>query len=158
MIQLADPADVTEDFDLGPLEMLVGYHLRRATATMRADYARTVEGAGVRQVLFGILSVISANPGINQGSVARLLGIRRPNMVALVGELVERGLVTRRVDDADRRAFVLNLTDAGAETVARTLARIRLHEERLLSGISPKQRIVLMTLLARISACGEPAV
>jgi len=119
---------------------------------LRSDYARTLEETGVRQVLFGILSVISVNPGVNQGSVARALGIQRPNMVALVNDLVGRGLVARRVDASDRRAFTLTLTEMGAAAVVDALARIRVHEERILRDLTGEERRLLIRLLDRIGA------
>ena len=108
-----------------PVGDLVGYHVRRASAALASDYSRTVETARVRQVLLGILSVIAANPGINQRSVGRALGIQRTNLVALTNEVVDRGWVERSVDRDDRRAFVMNLTEAGHVALANTLGLIR---------------------------------
>jgi DNA-binding MarR family transcriptional regulator len=98
-----------EAANLGDLPVLVGYHLRRASSAFSADFARAVAGTGMRQVLFGILTVVGANPGINQGMVARILGIQRANMVSLINELVDSGAVDRRVSPEDRRAFALTL-------------------------------------------------
>jgi len=109
----------------------------------------------MRQVLFGILSVIAANPGIHQGNVGRVLGIQRPNMVVLVNDLIQRGLVERIVDAADRRAFVLSLTPAGETLVGETLARLQVHEERMLAGLSAEERAKLIVLLERIAAAGQ---
>ena len=152
---MQDPTDLVATLDLGPLEGLVGYHLRRASATLRSDYARALGDTGVRQVLFGVLSVISVNPEVNQGSVARALGIQRPNMVALVNELVGRGLVARHVDATDRRAFALNLTEMGAAAVGEALARIRVHEERILRDLTGEERRLLIGLLDRFGANGD---
>jgi DNA-binding MarR family transcriptional regulator len=141
--------------NLGPLDELVGYHLRRASAAVGSDYFRSVEPGGMRQVLFGVLSVISANPGINQGNVGRALGIQRPNMVALVNELTGHGWVERSVDTVDRRAFVLNLTPAGEAAVANVLALIRVHEERMVKDLNAQERRTLIRLLSRIEAKGD---
>jgi DNA-binding MarR family transcriptional regulator len=149
---IASLLDTAPPIDLGPIDSFIGYHMRRASAALGSDFARAVEGTGMRQVLFGILSVISANPGINQGSVGRVLGIQRPNMVTLVNELIQRDLVTRAVDTDDRRAFVLSLTPAGEAVVAETLARLRRHEERMLSDLSATERATLIRLLSRIEA------
>ena len=51
---------------IGVLQDLAGYHLRRAANAFAADFAQALEGTGVRQVLFGILVVVAANPGINR--------------------------------------------------------------------------------------------
>lgn len=109
----------------------------------------------MRQVLFGVLSVISANPGINQGNVGRILGIQRPNMVALVNELIAGGWVKRTVDSVDRRAFVLTLTPVGEQVIAATLVLIHEHEERMLRDLSAQERRTLIRLLGRIEAREE---
>ncbi|MBO9580411.1 MAG: winged helix-turn-helix transcriptional regulator [Sphingobium sp.] len=104
----------------------------------------------MRQVLFGVLSVVSANPGINQANVGRVLGIARPNMVALVTELTGHGWVERHADNVDRRAFALNLTAAGEQALTRALDLIKEHEEHMLRGLNASDRRTLIKLLARI--------
>jgi DNA-binding MarR family transcriptional regulator len=146
-------ATPTEDtVRLGVLAELIGYHMRRASAVMAGDFARALEGTGIRQVLFGILSIVDANPGINQGTVGRMLGIQRANMVAPVNEMAERGWIDRQVDSSDRRAFILSLTEAGHAMFLRALARIRAHEANVLSDLNVADRQQLMDLLARIEA------
>lgn len=137
---------------LGVLDELIGYHMRRASAVLGTDFARAVGELGMRQVLFGILSVVEANPGINQGNVGRALGIQRANMVSLVNELVERGLVAREVAAEDRRAFALTLTDEGRAMFARCLELLRAHEASLLGDLSAAERRTLASLLGRIEA------
>ena len=138
--------------DVGVLRDLVGYHLRRATNVMATDFARAVAGTGMRQVPFGILSVLAANPGIKQGSAGESLGIQRANMVALINQLVDAGLVDRQVSPEDRRAFSLTLTPEGEKVHADCLARIRAHEDTLLSDFSDAERQTLLQLLSRIEA------
>lgn len=139
---------------LGVLDELVGYHVRRASATIGSDFSQALSGTGIRQVLFGILSVIDANPGIAQGAVGRLLGIQRPNMVSLVNELVTAGLVARKVDSGDRRALSLTLTAEGRARMKEALARIREHEARVAASLSAGERATLIELLRRIGAEG----
>ena len=140
---------------LGPLEDLIGYHLRRAYGVVGSDFTRAMAGTGMRQVLFGILSIIAANPGINQGNVGRALGIQRANMVSLVNELVDGELVVRQVSPEDRRAFTFTLTDKGRSMLDDALARIRAHEEQVMSDLSVDERTTLLALLARIEARGD---
>lgn len=145
-------APTEETVSLGVLSDLIGYHLRRASAVMAGDFARALEGTGVRQVLFGILSIVDANPGINQGTVGRMLGIQRANMVAPVNEMAERGWIDRQVDPGDRRAFILSLTEAGDAMFHHALAQIREHEANMLSDLEPDDLRHLMDLLVRIEA------
>ncbi len=135
---------------IGALAPLVGYQLRRASAAFAVNFAHAVEGTGMRQGLFGILAVVSDQPGINQGAVGRLLGVKRANMVALINELVDRGLIARDVDPNDRRAFLLSLTDGGRTMLQTCLTRIDAHEREMLAGFSFAERAMLLELLGRI--------
>ena len=149
---MANESSLSDEANVGSLDDLVGYHLRRASSVFANDFSRTLGETGIRQVLFGILSIIAANPEINQGNVGRALGIQRANMVSLVNELVDRGLVRRETAADDRRAFALTLTPAGEVMVETCLERIRGHERRLLSDMTAQERVTLVDLLSRIVA------
>lgn len=144
--------------NIGALGPLVGYHLRRASGAFAADFSLAVEGTGMRQVLIGILAVVSGSPGINQGAVGRVLGIKRANMVSLINELVDAGLLDREVDPGDRRAFSLNLSAAGRAMLANCLARIEAHEKKMLAGFTDAERATLLDLLGRIERRDTPAI
>ncbi|ODP37865.1 MarR family winged helix-turn-helix transcriptional regulator [Sphingomonas turrisvirgatae] len=139
-----------EQNEIGALGPVVGYHLRRASGAFAADFATAMEGTGMRQVLVGILSVVAGSPGINQGAVGRVLGIKRANMVSLINELVDAGLIAREVDRADRRAFSLGITDAGRSMLNECLERITTHEARMLAEFSAAEKATLLELLGRI--------
>ena len=151
MASLTDGAPDVETNN-NTLDTLIGYHLRRASAAVGSDFARALEGTGLRQVLFGILAVVDANPGINQGAVGRALGIQRANMVSLINELVDRGLIDRKASPEDRRAFSLSLSRAGEAMFEDCVRRIHVHEGRLLSDLSADERATLIGLLSRIEA------
>lgn len=139
-----------EPFSIGALAPLTGYHLRRAWSAFSADFTAAMEGTGLRQVPFAVLSIVAANPGINQGATGRMLGIKRANMVALINELVDKGLVDRDVDPNDRRAFSLTATEQGAAALADAVQRIEMHENRMLADMTPQERATLLDLLGRI--------
>jgi DNA-binding MarR family transcriptional regulator len=136
--------------DIGALAPLTGYHLRRASSAFGADFTTAMEGTGLRQVTFAVLAVVAANPGIKQGAVGRILGIKRANMVALINELVDKDLVDRGLDANDRRAFALVPTPAGQVALADAVQRIEAHERRMLADFSAKDREALLDLLGRI--------
>jgi DNA-binding MarR family transcriptional regulator len=141
-----------EPVSIGQLNDIAGYHLRRASGAIAADFGRVLEGTGMRQVLMGILTVIAANPGVKQGTAGQALGIQRANMVSLINELVDRGLVSREISSSDRRAFELNISPAGEKMLTYCFSRIAAHEDRMLAGLSTDERATLIDLLVRISA------
>lgn len=136
---------------IGLLAPLVGYHLRRASGAFSADFADALTDTGIRQPLFAILAVVDANPGIKQGVVGNILGIKRANMVSLINELTERGLVERLVAPEDRRAFSLMLTGDGRAMLMECARRIEAHEARMLAGFSEGEREMLLGLLRRVA-------
>ena len=79
-----------------------------------------------------------------------MLGIKRANMVSLINELVDKGLIDRTVDANDRRAFSLKPTDAGAAALEDAVQRIAAHEKRMLSDLSAEEQATLLDLLGRI--------
>jgi DNA-binding MarR family transcriptional regulator len=139
---------------LGALAPLVGYHLRRAWSAFSTDFTAAMDGTGLRQVPFAVLSIVAANPGINQGATGRMLGIKRANMVALINDLVDKQLIERVVDASDRRAFSLTVTAAGTAAMAEAVARIEAHERRMLADMSTEERALLLDLLGRIERQG----
>lgn len=141
--------------DIGILSELVGYHLRRAGNVTSSDFDQAVGDLGIRQSLFGVLSIIAVNPGINQGTIGQALGIKRANMVALINELVGRKYVDRRTSRHDRRALTLALTDAGKTIFDEAITRIRTHEARILAPLSPSERHDLIRMLKTIASAGN---
>ena len=137
---------------IGTLSHLIGYHLRRASGAFALDFHEAMSGTGMRQVLLGILAIVEANPGVNQGAVGTALGIKRANMVALINELVDAGLLARVIAPDDRRAFSLTLTSVGRERLTECTARIEAHEARMLDQFTNAERQTLIALLARIEA------
>lgn len=136
--------------NLGPLQDLIGYHFRRTSSMIRKDFEQATAGLDIRQVSFGVLSVIAANPGIRQGEVGAILDIQRANMVAMVSELNDAGLVDRGRDPMDKRAVTLTLTDKGQALLAEAIERISAHEARMLSGLSDQECAQLLDMLKRI--------
>ena len=146
--------DVESAVDLGVLGSFAGYHLRRAAVVFAANFANAMQTTRIRQVQFGIMSVLAANPGMNQGTVGRALGIQRANMVTLINELVDRDLVARNASPGDRRVVSLSLTAAGEAALADCLALITVHEEVMLANLDGHEREQLIVLLGRITAVG----
>lgn len=141
-----------KSFRIGRLSSLVGYHLRRASGAFAIDFREAVTGTGMRQVLVGVLAVLEANPGIKQGAVGVLLGIKPANMVSLINELVDQGLIERVVTPDDRRAFALSIAPAGAAVLTECLERISEHEARMLDPLTADERATLLSLLAKVGA------
>ncbi|MEI6781248.1 MAG: MarR family transcriptional regulator [Verrucomicrobiota bacterium] len=73
---------------------------------------------------FNVLNLLHANPaGLSQTDLSRQLIMHRSNLTGLVDRLEKRGLVARREVAADRRAYSVVLTGAGARMLRDILPR-----------------------------------
>lgn len=142
---------VSEDVDTGWLDSLIGYQMRRATASMGADYAWFAGPDRLRPTQTITLGIIADNPGVHASTVGTLLRVARANMVQIVNALVEHGLVERRNSPADKRVVELHLTPAGEEEAQRAKAFMADHEARMTSHLTDRQRAQLHDLLRRVA-------
>jgi DNA-binding MarR family transcriptional regulator len=73
---------------------------------------------------FNVLNLLHFNPaGLSQTDLSRQLIMHRSNLTGLVDRLEKRGLVARREVAADRRAYSVVLTPAGARLLRDILPR-----------------------------------
>lgn len=141
------------DRDLLP--ELVGYQLRRAQLAVFAHFMRHVGDGQVTPGQFGVLTLIAANPALNQSQLARALGIDRSSVVAVIDRLQQRGLVIRVPSVNDRRANMLRLSAEGERLLRRMKRAVRAHEASVLAELSPAERTGLMALLSRLTCSAQ---
>lgn len=122
------------------LRGFVGYHMKRAMAVLQADLNKALKPFGLRMVTYSALVVIVDNPGLRQAQLADALAIERPNLVVILDDLEERGLITREKVPTDRRAYALMATLKGRRLCEKATRANRADEARLLAGVEPAQR------------------
>jgi DNA-binding MarR family transcriptional regulator len=71
------------------------------------------------------------------------------NVVLLLNELEDRGLLIRRRDSEDRRRHRVNITDAGREALVRAGHAMEEVEDQVLQALDSDERATLWKLLAR---------
>ncbi|HEX2888217.1 MarR family transcriptional regulator [Vineibacter terrae] len=123
----------SDGLDRGMLPGLVGYALRRAQVAVFQDFAR--EMAAMRVPVtpgeFGILVLVSRNPGLSQTALARAIGVDRSTLVPILDRLERHGLIKRHPSPTDRRSHALELGTAGVALLPLYEAAVRRHERRI---------------------------
>ena len=132
------------------LRQIVGYNLKRADSAMLARLKEVLDPFGLRPVTFSVLKVLRDHPGLRQADLSDLLAVDRPNTVSLVAELTARGLVSRKRDPNDGRAYALALTKAGAALCETSGAAVQAFDLAITQGFGPAERDTLCRLLNRI--------
>jgi DNA-binding MarR family transcriptional regulator len=147
-----DAASQAGVLQLGELSELLGYSLKRAQLKIFEDFLRCVAPLQLTPAQFSVLMLVDKNPGRNQTEIAATLGILRPNFVAMLDGLESRDLCTRMRSTNDRRSHVLLLTDKGRAVLARAKKLVAAkHEARLNELLGPTNRVVLLSMLAKIA-------
>ncbi|HEX2988579.1 MAG TPA: MarR family winged helix-turn-helix transcriptional regulator [Chloroflexota bacterium] len=82
---------------------------------------------------FSVLEALYHLGPMNQTEVSSKLLKSTSNMVTVIDNLENRGLVRRQRDQRDRRSVVVILTDSGSEVIARVLP---LHVEAIVKEMS----------------------
>jgi DNA-binding MarR family transcriptional regulator len=86
-----------------------------------------------------------------QGAIADALGYDKGQLVGLLDELEDAGLIERRRDPADRRRHVVQMTPAGRKTLERLRRLSARLEDEFLSSLGEKERQQLHGLLLRLA-------
>jgi MarR family transcriptional regulator, temperature-dependent positive regulator of motility len=126
------------------------YLLAKTGALAKQRWAAMLADFDVSPSQNKVLMTLGETGPVCQQFLAELIGVDPRNTVPIVESLVERGLVGREVDPADRRRRVLDLTPAGREITGQ-LASIGAEIERdILSPLSPADQTRLRRMLLEI--------
>src|SRR5256714_2186807 len=125
--------------------------LKRLGFAVKERTMKAYEGTGLHPYHHAILLVLDVGSAETQGSIADALGYDRGQLVGLLDELEERGLVERRRDPDDRRRHLVRLTPDGKRTLSRMRAIARQSEDKFLDPLSEKERATLHALLFRLA-------
>ena len=100
---------------------------------------------------FNALLVLKAagSDGLRMGEIGKRLVVTRANVTGLVDRMERRGLVSRR-DMEDRRATVVNLTDAGRSLLRDTLPHYSRLISQLTSGLTERDKRSLVRVLTKL--------
>lgn len=117
---------------------------------MRRSFDERARGIGVTRPQWLVLSLLKLQPGSNQGALAEMLDVEPITVARMIDRLQEAGLVERRSDPADRRAWRIHLTARGEEQVERLLPFAHETLEAALEGIEADERAQLLASLGKV--------
>ena len=103
-----------------PEELLASstFLLKRLGFAAKERAMASYEGTGLHPYHYAILLVLDEGSAETQGSIADALGYDRGQLVGLLDELEEQGLVERKRDPNDRRRHLVRMTAGGHEDAA----------------------------------------
>jgi DNA-binding MarR family transcriptional regulator len=128
--------------------------LLACTNRIEAEIRRRLRAEfGITLARFDLLAQLERNPaGLKMNELSQRLMVSGGNVTGLTDELEKEGLVARRDDPADRRAYTVKLTPAGRSLFSRMAA---VHEQwviELFSGLNGGERTQVYRVLAKLKS------
>jgi DNA-binding MarR family transcriptional regulator len=140
--------DLVKEVDLGDLPDQIGFLVRRVQLWVFREFTRTLARLDVTLAQYSVLTVVDANPGINQLAVASALAIERAGLGRLIERLEARNLLRRLPSTVDRRSYALHPTPEGRKALARMRAIVYENEKRLAEKFKPSDAKDLKRVLS----------
>ena len=99
-----------------------------------------------------LLTILLENPGISQRALSDLLHIRPQSMGEQLAKLESSGLITRQVNQHDRRVFNLYLTDEGVAAAKAADAQTEATRRQIFANMTEEDAVALLALLEKLNA------
>jgi len=130
----------------------LGFVLKDISRLMRKRFDERARASGVTVSQWRVLLTLLRFEGSNQGFLADVLDVEPITLCRMIDRLEESGLVERRRDPTDRRAWLIHLTEKAHPVVEqlRSVGTALLNDAR--AGLSDQQYDDLMSALALVRA------
>jgi MarR family transcriptional regulator for hemolysin len=117
---------------------------------LRRAFDRRASGLGVTRAQWRVLVKVSRKPGLRQVEIADMLDIEPITLCRIIDRLEESGLIVRRRDPADRRAWLLDLTPKAEPLIAKLRAIANELVGQAFAGLDDEEVTRLRAMLAKI--------
>jgi DNA-binding MarR family transcriptional regulator len=128
----------------------IGVLVSDVTRLLRRRFDAQARSIGVSRAQWRVLIALARAEGINQVGLAEHLDVETITVGRMVDRLADAGLVERRADPADRRAWRLFLTPR-AHPILNELQAVAVGvRAEMLAGLSADEEAALQGLLLRL--------
>lgn len=125
----------------------VGFLLGDVSRMLRRNFNLRAQEHGLSLAQWQALAYLARQEGVNQVTLADRLEIQPITLARLIDRLQEAGLVARRPDPDDRRAFRLYLTEAARPLVDRMWGYAAETRAEAMEGLTEPDRAALIRAL-----------
>jgi DNA-binding MarR family transcriptional regulator len=136
---------------LSDLYQRPGFLLRRTHQISAAVFESACAEVGLTPAQYGVLTVLAAEPGLDQTRLARALAFDKVTVMRVLEGLEERRLVLRERSTVSRRQMTVSLTPQGQTLLRAAREPAERAYQRLLSPLTPAQRGQFIELLQSIT-------
>lgn len=129
-----------------------GHLVRRAHQISSALFAEECGPLDLTAVQYAALAAISANADLDATRLSEQIAFDRSTIGGVLERLETKGWIARRASPDDRRVKLLELTQAGRDTLKEAASAVARVQKRLLEPLAPQDRATMMRLLVEMTA------
>jgi DNA-binding MarR family transcriptional regulator len=144
----------TQPQPLAPASARSTVLITRLARAMRRRFEQAVAPLGLRARHLVALTHLKDHGPSAQQTLIEVLGLDASNLVALLNELEDAGLIVRSRDRSDRRRGIIELSAEGERMLAAVDRALEAVDDEVLVALSFEERATLNELLARAGASG----
>jgi DNA-binding MarR family transcriptional regulator len=123
------------------------YLMKQVELAVRAGLDDLARPVGLTALQYTALTVLERHPDLTAAHLARHSFVTGQSMADMVTALLDRDLIERHRDPADRRRLVIALTPAGRRLLGRLRPQVDALQSRMLSRLSAEEATDLRYLL-----------
>ncbi len=146
-----DGAVAVDDAAIGPRRE-IGIRLTILARVWRNSFDREVVDLNITRSQWGLIAVVSRQPGATQRMIAEALEMSEASAGRLIDRLCADGLLERRDREDDKRARAIFLAPAAEPLLAQLGKIAEAREDRLFAGFSDKEIARLSSFIGRLYA------
>lgn len=135
----------------------LGYLLRQAQHALWIALEAELAPLEITASQFGVLRLAEVQPGATGADLAQDSMYSPQSTHQMLVSLEASGLIERRHDPADRRLRRVYVTAAGADTLAEAHRRTIAIEDRMMQGLTDRQRYDFKQWLVNAAKATEPS-
>ena len=126
------------------------FEIGETAHALRRAFDRRASELGSTRAQWKVLFRLTRQPGLRQIELAEMLDVEPITLTRILDKLEEAGLVERRSDPADRRAWRLHVTAKAQPLVAKLRAIADEMAADAFAGIDPKELETTRRVLSQV--------
>jgi DNA-binding MarR family transcriptional regulator len=128
----------------------IGFLINDTARLFRRMFDGNIRDLGMTSLQWRTVARLKRDPGMRQSELADLLEVEPITLSRMIDRLAESGMVCRKPDPNDRRAWNLYLTDKAEPLMAQLQREADAVQELALTGLSEDERALLGELVERM--------
>ncbi|WP_051870782.1 MarR family winged helix-turn-helix transcriptional regulator [Geobacillus vulcani] len=142
--------NANENEAFNPFFRSVGFLLSMAGRAINKKFENAIQETGLKARHLGVLNYLKHLGPLPQNSIAQKLSIDKSTLVPIIDELERQGLVERKRNLKDRRAYDLTITKSGEKKLIQALSIIPDLENAWFASLNDEERSFLHQILTRL--------